>query len=408
MNVLFIYWANPGDPGSSTLSKDMAEEFARQGHNVVSVIPLEKKFKKITYIMQNPNHTILHIKTGNFFNLKSRIEKAITALTIATRLLNGIIAYLKNYKFDLIITRAPFLGDSTLVLPLKKHYKCPVYLMLFDIFPQTAWDMGIIKSRLIFNFFKYQEKKMLSAFDVIWCTSPGNAKYMLDHHPNLTSNKVKWLYHYARIEPAPHIDRVAIRQSMGYTDTDFIALFGGNMGIPQKLENLLYLAAKAKVFKNAKFLFIGVGTEKTRIEQMAENLELDNVKFISYLPRSEYELFASSCDIGLVSLDERFTVPNFPSKTTDYFKLSLPILASLDKSAATDYGNLLQDEIHGGLYAISGDIAKLFEQFENLYNEPDLRNEMGKNGRKFYEQELNVSNACKKIINKFKQEQNIK
>lgn len=404
MNILFIYWANPGDPGSSTLSRDMADEFSRQGHEVTSVIPLEKKFKKATYICQKPNHTTLHLRTGNFFNLTSKVEKAITALTIANTLLNGIMEYLKNYKFDLIITRAPFLGDPKLVIPLRQYYKCPVYLMLFDIFPQTAWDMGIIKSRLIYNFFKHQEKKMLEALDIIWCTSPGNARYMLNAYPNLNPKHIKWLYHYATIEPSPQIDKLSARQSLGYNENDFIALFGGNMGIPQKLENLLFLANKAKSLPHAKFLFIGVGTEKDRIEKMAKTMQLDNVKFISYLPRPEYELLAAICNIGLVSLDERFTVPNFPSKTTDYFKICLPILASLDASAADDYGNLLQNEIHAGLYALSGDISTLFEKFKQLYNDPTLCIEMGKNGREFYEQELNVTNACKKIINEFKPE----
>ena len=401
MRVLFIFWGNSGDPGSTTLAGDLAEEFSRQGHQVTVVIPMEKKYKQQTKLHKNEKYEALYIKTGNYFNLKSKIEKVITVFTIGRALLKGIKQYLPEHKFDLIITRAPFLADPKLINPLKKYFNCPAHLLLFDIFPQTAWDMGIIKSKLIYKYFKRKEQQMLSAFKVIWCTSPGNAKYMLEHNLQLDTNQVEWVYNYGQIADKPAVDRLAIRKSVGYDENDFIALFGGNMGVPQKLENILSLAQRAMEIKNAKFLFIGVGTETSRIKNLALKMHLTNVRFIDYMPRKEYELVAASCDIGLVSLDERFTIPNFPSKTTDYFKMSLPILASLDKSAADDYGQILQDQIHGGFYALAGDIDKLYISFKVLHGDLELRHQMGENGRKFYEKELDVSAACKKIVYKF-------
>lgn len=402
MRILFICWAGSGNPTASTLTTDLSDEFHRQGHQVTVIMPLERKYNQDTHlVIKDINYEILYVRTGNFFNLNSKLEKVITIFTITRELLKGIMHHYGNRQFDLIITRAPFLGEPKLIVPLKRHFKCPAYLLLFDIFPQTAWDMNIIRHKIVYDFFKYKEKKMLSQFEAIWCTSPGNARYMLSQHKELTSGQIQWIYNFGQIKPAPIIDKLKIRESMGYSDKDFIALFGGNMGIPQKLENLLYLADKAKALEHAKFLFVGIGTEKKRIELMAKDMNLLNIKFIDYLPREEYERITASCDIGLVSLNERFTVPNFPSKTTDYYKLSLPILASLDNSAAEDYGRIIQDEIRGGLYAPAGDISALFAQFETMYNNPSLCYEMGKNGRKFYEQELDVCKTCKKIVDKY-------
>ena len=401
MRVLFIFWASPGDLNSSTLAGDLAQEFSRQGHAVTAVIPMEKKYKRPTKLVKEDRYEALYIKTGNYFHLKSKIEKVITIFTIGSTLLKGVMEYIPDHKFDLIITIAPFLADPKLINPLKKHFNCSAYLLLFDIFPQTAWDLGIIKSKLIFKYFKHKEQQMLAAFNVIWCISPGNVKYMLRNNPQLTATKVEWMYNYGEIAQKPIIDRVEIRKSFGYEESDFVALFGGNMGVPQKLENLLSLAQRAMEIKNAKFLFIGVGTETNRIKSLALKMKLNNIKFINHMSRKEYELLAASCDIGLVSLNERFTVPSFPSKTTDYFKMSLPILASLDRSAADDYGQILQNQIQGGLYVEAGDIDKLYASFKLIYEDSELRQLMGQNVRKFYEQELDVSSACKKIINKF-------
>ena len=120
--------------------------------------------------------------------------------------------------------------------------------------------------------------------------------------------------------------------------------------------------------------------------------------------REDYEKFTSACDIGLVSLDERFTVPNFPSKTTDYFKLSLPILASLDRCSAADYGKFLEKEVQGGIYAEAGNTEDLYKKFLILYKNEDLRKQLGNNGRKYYEEYLGVDKAYKTIMDVLKKD----
>ena len=131
--------------------------------------------------------------------------------------------------------------------------------------------------------------------------------------------------------------------------------------------------------------------------------KLKNIRFIDQLPREDYEKFTSACNIGLVSLDERFTVPNFPSKTTDYFKLSLPILASLDKCSAADYGKFLEEEVRGGIFAEAGNVEDLYEKFLTLYNDKNLQKQLGDNGRRYYEEHLGVDKAYKVIMDSIKE-----
>ncbi|WP_443864247.1 glycosyltransferase family 4 protein [Fusobacterium ulcerans] len=181
-------------------------------------------------------------------------------------------------------------------------------------------------------------------------------------------------------------------------------MFGGNMGKPQKLENILSLAEKCLELPEVKFIFAGNGSERERLKKIAMDKKLKNIRFIDQLPREDYEKFTSACNIGLVSLDERFTVPNFPSKTTDYFKLSLPILASLDKCSAADYGKFLEKEVRGGIFAEAGNIEDLYEKFLTLYNSKDLRKQLGNNGRGYYEEHLGVDKAYKTIMNIIKKD----
>lgn len=398
MNVLFIFSRHSTDPHDSILTKDISDEFARQGANVYVMTMLEKRNGRETTLNIENGYHVLRVSTGNYFNTSTKREKVLTILTLPGKFVSAAKKHLGNIKFDLIVAHTPFMSSSKIITPLRKFFACPAHLILWDIFPQNAWDIGIIRNRLIFNYFKASEVKMLLAYNQIWCMSDGNVKFMREHYPELANIKIDRLYNSAKIVPLPVINREQLRAKFGYSDTDVVAIFGGNMGVPQRLENVLALAKMAQDNNlSAKILFVGSGTQMHILSELAAELKLENVQFIEQLPRDEYQNIVMASDIALVSLDQRFTVPNFPSKTTDYCKLSLPILASLDDCSASDYGDFLVNIAQCGRFAKAGDTQALFNEFLSLYNNVELRRELGANGRKFYEQELGVGNAYRKI-----------
>lgn len=401
-NILFIFSRHSENPKDSTLTKDISDEFFRQGHNIKVVTMLEKKYKRKTQLNIENGYPVLRVKTGNYFDSPGKIEKGITALMMPKKLEKSIKKNFKDEQFDMIYTHTPFVSNAKLINNLKEYYKCKACLHLWDIFPQNAKDIKLLNNRILLKYFEVQEQRMYDAFDYIGCMSKGNLEYMKNRDKNIKLDKYFVLKNWAQIKQKPTFNKKLIREKYGYTENDFICIFGGNMGKPQKLENILELAKKSLIDKTIKFLFVGKGTERNWLEAKVRNEKISNVKFLDYVPREDYELITAACDIGLVSLDERFTVPNFPSKTTDYFKLELPILASLDFCAAKDYGKFLQDEVKGGLFALAGKTDELYNQLLKLKNNSELKIELGKNGRKYYENELGVERAYKTIMRQIK------
>lgn len=400
MRVLFIFSRHSKDSRDSTLTKDLADSFYKLGHDITVVTMNERRNNEATHLANENGYNVLRIKTTNYFNI-NKFEKIFTILTMPFLLKNGILKYLGREQFDLIITHTPFMASHKIIRPLKKHFNCPAFLLLWDLFPQNAMDLGIIKNKLIARYFKKQEKQNLISFEQIFCTSPGNIKYLSEHYLYLDRSKINFQYNYATVKPKPVINKSELRAQYGYSDDNIILLFGGNMGVPQQLENIIALAQKTQNDTRIKYLFIGSGTELPRIKILVNNMGLDNIQFIDQLPREDYEFVSSMCDIGLVSLDKRFTIPNFPSKTADYFKLGLPILASLDKVAITDYGYFLTNIAKAGRYAEACDIDNLYQELYQLIDNPQLCAELSINGRAFYESELNVDNATHKISKVF-------
>lgn len=96
-------------------------------------------------------------------------------------------------------------------------------------------------------------------------------------------------------------------------------IFGGNVGKPQKLENIVTLAQNCKEYRDIIFLIIDSDTEFNKISNILYSLNLVNIKIIQAIPRLEYNKLLRVAEVGLISLNEQLTIPNFPSKVLSYF-----------------------------------------------------------------------------------------
>lgn len=399
MKILFLLLDYSKDENHLGLYKELVYEFKDRGEEVYVATVSEKKYGFETQLAKENGVNVLRIKTGNMFGV-SFIEKGLTNLTLGSVFKKEINKYFNNIKFDLVIHHTPPITFTPVIDYLKIKYKTKSYLILRDIFPQNAVDLGIIKNRILFNFFRKKEEKLYEKSDFIGCMSQGNIEYIEKHNLEVDKNKLHILRNWGKIKPILNIDKKSIREKYGFSENDFILVFGGNMGKPQGLEFLLKLAKEYKNKSDIKFLLIGKGNEKSKLQNIKKNDNLDNVIFLDFIPRVEYELLTGACDIGIVSLHSCFTIPNIPSKTVDYCKLSLPILAVVDKN--TDYPKILENEAKCGLSSIYGDLEKYKENLEKLYNDFDLRVELGKNGRQYYENELGVDKAYETIMKQIK------
>ncbi|MBC2856178.1 glycosyltransferase family 4 protein [Cetobacterium sp. 2A] len=399
MNILFLLLDYSKNKNHMGLYKELVYEFRDQGHEVYVATATEKKWGLETTLNKEDGINVLRLKTGNMFEV-GFIEKGITNLTLGSIFKKEISREFSNVKFDLVIHHTPPITFTPVIDYLKKKYKTKSYLILRDIFPQNAKDLGIIKNPILFEFFRQKERKLYGKSDYIGCMSEGNINFLRKHNPEVSEDKVHILRNWGKIKNKPIIDKKIIREKYGFKELDFITIFGGNMGKPQGLEFLMKLAKEYKYKENIKFLMVGKGNEKKRLEEIVEKQKLSNVIFLNFIPREDYEKLTAACDLGIVSLHSCFTIPNIPSKTIDYCKLGLPILACTDRN--TDYPEILENEAKCGLSSIYGDLKTYKINFEELLNNKELRESLGENGREYYEEKLGVDIAYETIMNEIK------
>ena len=395
MKILYICSDFPKPSKGSNLYTDLAEELAIKGHELKVVVSEEKKHIVQDEISEERGISVLRVKTGNIYEV-GFIEKTLTFITISQKLKNGIKKYFSNEKFDLILFQSPPVTFHQVVKWAMKKYNCKSYLMMKDIFPQNGVDIGLYgKLHPAYLFFRYHEKRLYKTASYIGCMSQGNVEYLINHNYYLDKNKFKIFPNTVKIKNDVELterQRKKIRDKYTINTEDVVAVFGGNFGKPQGLDFLLEVIEEYKANPNLKFLLIGRGTEKEKIFNYIKEKKLKNVLMYDYIPREDYKKILLACDIGLIFLDRRFTIPNYPSKTLSYFECSLPIMAAIDLN--TDYGKDIE-KIQAGFWCENGNLKNYKEKFDKLIKDKKLRQKMGENGNKYLKKELNVENSVK-------------
>lgn len=375
------------------LYTELAEEFYNQGHEVYIATILEDKCGKETIYKNEYGLDVLRIHTGDMFNV-NMLKKGITTMLIPSIFKRAINKYFKNLKFDLVIYPTPPITFATLVKYIKRHCNCKTYLILRDIFPQNALDLGVIKNRFIFNYFRRKEKTLYMVSDKIGCMSQGNIEYVIKNN-QINKDKLEVLYNWTKVNREEgNIKDIDIREKYGWKNK-LIAIHGGNIGPAQELEFLIELIKEYRNDEDIRFLIIGKGTESNKIKKLIKENSLENVVLEDYIESSQFNNIVKQCDIGLVNLNRNFVIPNFPSKTLTYFKCKIPILASIDKN--TDYGEFL-DSVGAGVWCLTGNVNEYKKKFNLLTTNKKLRSDLGNRGFEFLKKYLDVHNAYKIIM----------
>lgn len=402
MNILFLTMSSFRSVEQRGIYTDLMRKFRDEGHQVFIVAPMERRFHQPTMFIQEHGVNILQVKTLNV-QKTNVIEKGCGQLSLEFLFKRAIHKYMGNVTFDLVLYSTPPITFSGVISSLKKkNPHVMTYLLLKDIFPQNAVDLGMFsKSSLIYRYFRHQEKKLYRLSDYIGCMSPANVDFVKKYNPDIDSVRVEVAPN--SVELVDNEETVAeknqkhrdIKLKYGLPLDKIIFVYGGNLGKPQGIDFLMSCLEKVEKYQDAFFLIVGGGTEYGRLAAWYHHHKNGNVKLLKSLPKEEYDLLVSSCDVGLIFLDHRFTIPNYPSRLLSYLEYKMPIIAATDKN--TDIGKIAEDNGYG-YWCESIEVSGFLMLIEKMLANPDNIKQMGENGYQFLKNNYLVEHTYQAIM----------
>lgn len=403
MNILFLTMSSGLQKiETNGIYTDLMRKFRDKGHEVYIIYPRERKVGLSTELkVENHVHT-LGVRTLNVTKTNV-IEKGIGQVLMESQFKTAFKRYFADVKFDVILYSTPPITFTKVIKYAKKQNPNAIsYLMLKDIFPQNAVDLGMLSTSgvkgWLYNSFRKKEKELYQISDYIGCMSPANVKYILKHNPELNPAIVEIAPNsYDVVKDKHQVNVAGTRIKYGLPVDKPIFIYGGNMGKPQGIPFLIECMNAVKDRTDCHFVVIGDGTEYPKLDVWVKEMKPKAVSVFRRLPKAEYDTLASACDVGLIFLDYRFTIPNYPSRLLPYLMERKPIIAATDPNC--DTGTLAEDNGYG-FYCPSNSVSAFIEALEKMLVS-DIK-QLGENGYQFYLNNYTVEHTYNAVMKHIK------
>lgn len=404
MNLLFLTMSSGlRNIEARGIYTDLMRKFRDEGHEVYAVYPNERRTGLPTTLTESQGMHLLGVRTLNLTKT-SVLEKGIGQVLLESLFKRELKRYFAGVRFDLILYSTPPITFNNVIRYAKSASdgRAMTYLMLKDIFPQNAVDMGMLRQTgirgVLYRMFRRKEEELYRLSDYIGCMSSANVRYVLEHNPTVDPKKVEICPNSIalRAEDEPLRDKTVLGKYGLPTDRP-VFIYGGNLGVPQGIPHLMACLEANGDREDCHFVVVGAGTYYQRLAEWYQSRAPKAVTVMKGLPKEEYDQLVQACDVGLIFLDYRFTIPNFPSRLLPYLENRMPVIACTDPHCDT---GTIAEENGFGLYAPSNEV-KAFTMAINRMLTSDIR-AMGERGYQFLCENYLVEHTYEAIMRHFK------
>ncbi|MFK0376748.1 glycosyltransferase family 4 protein [Pandoraea sp. NPDC090278] len=315
--------------------RDLAREFARQGHELTVILPSADIDKPWT-LEHTEGYDVLRLKapeTKGIGYVRRTLSEFVMPFAMRRNLRRSSFA---GKTWEGIVWYSPSIFHGPLVKYLQRQSGCKTYLIIRDIFPQWAADLGLMGRGLPYRFFDTVARYQYSVADTIGVQTEGNVGYF-DDWARTPSRKVEVLPNWLYEAPVTGCPITIANTSLAGRK---VFVYAGNMGVAQGMDIMLDLVERLRARPDVGFLFVGRGSDAARLAEMAKARGLDNVLFHDEIHPDEIPGLYAQCHIGLVALDPRHKSHNIPGKFLSYMASSLPVLANINPG--NDLANLIR------------------------------------------------------------------
>lgn len=369
--------------------RDLVREFARQGHEVTVLLPepaLQTRFQ----LEQFDGAQVLRLKAPKTKDV-GYVRRTLAEFAMPFAMLRNLKrSPLANCRWEGVVWYAPSIFHGPLVSALKKSSRCKSYLIIRDIFPEWAVDMGLMGRGLLYRFFSAVAHYQYSVANIIGVQTPGNRTYF-DRWQQQRGRQLQVLPNWL---DKPTQTKCIIRVNETQLAGRKVFVYAGNMGVAQGMDILLNLAERLLTRADVGFVFVGRGSEATKLKLAVQTKQLHNVIFFDEIHPDEIPDLYTQCSAGIVALDPRHKSHNIPGKFLTYMQSGLPVLANIN--SGNDLAELIRTEMVGQVCE-SNSIEELLQLCSILLDSIQTDSGLPSRCKQLFEREFSVQKTVQQI-----------
>lgn len=340
MRILLLCTTFPKEERDSYMTSELASALVCAGHGVdVLHLDWNGRFDGGTERLKSDGgYDVLRVAPRAIRGWGRIVQRASKFLLTSRHAAREMERAYDLKTYDAVIGWTPAL---TIAAPLKSAIRAGVgksLLFIFDFFPIHHLEIGMVPRGPIYWIAKAWENRIYRMFEAILCNFPGNIDYLKRHYRLRPSQTISSTPLWSVVDRPKQRDRSETRDEFGLPHGRPIAIFGGQITEGRGIELMLQSADEARR-AGSELLFLFVGDGRLVPEVQARSGVDGNVMHINGVPRDSYLSMVSACDVGLVATVPGVSSFSFPTKTIDYLRAGLPVVAAVE--SGSDYVDLL-------------------------------------------------------------------
>jgi len=337
--ILFLnrsYWPDAEATGQllTDLTEDLADRFdvhvlaGRPNH----IAGADGEFAEV----QHRNGVTIHRTRHSQFSKASKVGKLANLLSFTA---SAYWQLRRRFAPDLVVAQTDPFFLPLIARRMQQHSGCKMVVTLQDIYPDVMVGVGLLREgrttrtirKLLQRTYQHADRIVVLSRDMREkCRSWDLPDEKLTIIPNWADTN--------QVRPEKTRNRFRARHGL---DDKFVVMYSGNLGYAHLLEPLLHAAARVQTRPQIQFVMIGEGVQKARLERMAGELGLTNVRFLPYQARDELSQSLSAADVHFVSMHPRVADCLMPSKLYGILASGTPIVAACP--ATSELADIIQD-----------------------------------------------------------------
>src|SRR5436305_6497849 len=370
--------------------RDLAQQFAALGHRPVVIVPSPMSHQP-WMVERLDGIEVLRVAAPPT-RAASFVRRALAEMWLPFAMYRNVRkSPFRRAKWDILAWYSPPIFFGPLIWKLRLNSGARTYLILRDIFPEWAVDLGLVRKGPVYLVFKAIAALQYAVAEVIGVQTPSNLLY-LSGWAQPPRRRIEVLHNWLAVTPD-----IGCSIAVGNTALAGrkIFVYIGNMGVAQGMDIFMELIQSLRHRQDLGFLFVGRGSEFAKLEAEKASRDLDNVLFFDEIDSLEIPGLLAQCQVGLVALHPDHKTHNIPGKFVSYVRYGLPVLARVN--SGTDLEHIIEDEGVGKVY-VGNSVGELKRLAEELADDEVLRHSMSERGRQLGGRMFSPATAARQIV----------
>lgn len=382
MKILYVTQHFPPETGAAQgRAYNMSTYLTRFGHEVTvltgfpnyptGVVPPEYRGRKFM------RETLDGVNVVRTFLVPDTKKNALVRVSNYTSfMISSVLRGVFLPKPDLVFATVPPLPVGVSGYVLSRRFHVPFVLEMRDLWVDFAGVLGEVRQPRLLDYAKRVERFLLEKAKRVVVVTHGYKEWLV--RTGLPAGKIGVVTNGVDpdvFQPGPKQNWV--RDELGL-ENKFVVTYAGNMGLAQQLDTVIRAAKELEADPRIRFLLVGEGVERSRLQALAHELRLTNVTFVPQQPKNRVIDFLSASDALVVILkNEPLFRITIPSKLFDCMAIGRPILVGVDGEARR-----IVEEAGAGLFFNPDDPTHLARAVKYFVEHPESAAICGCNARK--------------------------